>query len=338
MRDALWGAYEGTKEWFKSIGQKVSGWFGGGDSGGLFGGSMDESQDVYFHINPGADSRAEGMVNTSFLGRMGERFSSLFSFNGFDTKAENVLENILQPGTSDKPLTVTLADGSIIHKAAGQEGVTLKLYNTDGKQVDISLRGSGELSKLLNGSSSFFGALGNINDQKSGLQWHSDNLREYYSQFRYGADVVGMNGYKDKYYNFENTLQALKSDPEMQRRIAAGEINEKAFTGYPGYFSGELSDQMNCIFSSKINMLKSEGLIRPDVSVYDVYDNMGKTSGLRSPVDSQILQSAMSSDWAKLTGADQFSYRFVRLGSTSSVVSAPVTASAPEQLPRRFYS
>jgi hypothetical protein len=314
--DALWGAYEGTRDWWRSLTvNKNTILLAKSDANntGLMSTDTDHlSKEQQAYLN----AKAEGLVNTSFFGRMGERFSSLFSGNGFDTKAENVLENILQPGKSNKSFVVTLADGSVIQKIAGQEGVTLKLNNPDGEPVKIKLQSTGDLKHLLEGASSFFGALGNINDGTPGLQWHSNNLKAYFSNFRYGSHVANMNGYGDTYYNYDNTIQSEERDPEMQARLARGE--KFTFKEYHGYFSGFLSNALNCVFAAKINMLKSEGLIRPDATVYEVYDSMGKKSEPGNVFSQTLFMKSFDSDWAKLTGADQFQYGFVDLGRTGS--------------------
>lgn len=273
-------------------------------------------------------AETSGFVGT-FRG-IGQRFGNFFQGYGFDTDAENLLEYIASGDKTSKTLSLKMADGSTITRYAGSSGVSLNLKGEPGDPNltgrTINLRGTADFQRLMDGGSGWFGGFGNISTSDSGMGWLNENIQSYY-----GTGAVSYGG---SAFSFDNTEQGTRSDGEILRPngspytfpskqwMAAHGI--PSWTGY-----GNLKNEVSCYYAGQVNLLKANGLLPPDATVYDVEKSQYAAGwGVSGGVPNQnMIAYAGSSDWAKLMGkSGSYSLASVPAGVADAYMNSGGTA------------
>jgi len=279
-------------------------------------------------------------VNSGFLGGLqnfGESVWNTITGYGYNTNAEVALAAISGGHTLDEKISLSFGEkGGSISRNGGSSGVDLAF--SDGHKTSLS--GTETLSYILNGAA---------DNGLDGAGLSAPTLEGFLSAnlAQNGRRFAGGNGEKDLtqaygsgQYNYDATLQAKPEsakDEKLPFRLSYCQYGDDARCGPVSDPRKALSNPLNCEDATVINDAKAAGLIRPDASIYDVARMMGNKYGSGGNAfagnSKGFFQELAQSDYAKLTGADRFTYQYesVSQAALPSVLSGGEVVRGQEQ-------
>ncbi len=282
----------------------------------------------------------------AFLSNFGEGAVNLLGGYGFNSNAEVSLAAITAPsaGAPAGDITVNFPDSSSMTRlgASSWGSPMVEMQFADGHSA--LMQDNRALARLVDGAGLTGPGYGGINSAAGLNGFLSGNLGSYYQKFGQtcaGERCIGAgnavgdppHAYGGALFKYANTGQPVLGDP-VPPEVAAR-------YPYGKYGILDLNDVLFCRPSVQVDMLKSKGLLRPDVTMYELDDpqkpdNLGISrvdwSTYPWAKDNPILNAAASSDWAKLTGADRNSYAWTRVGSDTAAPGAVTALNRGETL------
>ena len=174
-----------------------------------------------------------------------------------------------------------------------------------------------------------------------------DAIPQCYEEYKIkGGNAKAENRFAGMTFNYENRQQAYASDAEFTQHTNPYWVQNATFYSYnedrsfsdfvtlekylkQKQITGNLSNeeinkirdnyycnQLNCKEASKVNLLKSAGLLRPDLNIFEAEKVLRKAGINNAKYASEYIKvlkhmqtmievAKLESDWAKLTGANR---------------------------------
>ena len=251
--------------------------------------------------------------------------------------------NLVSDAATTKDITLDFIDGSrIIRKAGVKKGepgfITMKVLHWEtGEWEEINLADSADLKRLVEKTGGWEQF---ESDSITAQTFLENSIGKYYEEYRDvgGAREKAQNKRGGETFSFDDSVQMtaidfLNEDGSLKEDMAyAADGKPYIFIDYnrpyeqvksinlveylrrfPDSKRGLLNKQLACVYSSKLNMLKSNGLVRPDMNVREAEFYFEQNRDMNEWVsDPELLGKALNSDWAKLSGAAAFRYDFER--------------------------
>ncbi|MCP4130218.1 MAG: DUF4157 domain-containing protein [bacterium] len=258
-----------------------------------------------------------------------EKVKNTLSGLGYKTNAEIALETLVYK-KGGKLKVLEFHDGTTISVSGA--GLKLKC-----KSEVIQLKGNTDFKILLKIAKIIgrFSSFGNIDKCPSLDLLLKSNVKYFYKAGIFtGGSKTAKNIRGGYSFKFKITKQGWAGDSERVDpngvRFTYYNYSRMTSTNNPDSYIGRygrreasswLNNQLNCIYTSKVNMLKSVGLIRPDLTVYGANRELkalNRNVGRSVLADYKMLGLAKKTDWAKLTGAAKYNFYWKAYSSLNS--------------------